>query len=154
MNPAHFSTTALQSSKCAGYLLTTLGDNLAFPAASTLVEVLYAAMDSPDHCRYILSGVPQPEGYKKLSALLSLQKAFKTPGDLQHMSGQLTVAACMAQMYSVDMDDTKSGDTGMHCAAALTEGVFDSIFNLIQTAVLVGLLIKCIISACCEYQHL
>ena len=111
-------------------------------------------MDSPHHCQYILSGDPQPKGYKKLDVLLGLQKAFKTPGDIQHMSGQLTVAACMAHMYSVDMDSTEGAGIGPHCAVALTEGVFDSIFNLIQAAVLVGLLIKCIINAYCEHQHL
>ena len=104
-------------------------------------------MDSPHHCRYILSGAPQPEGFKKLDVLLSLHKAFKTPGDTHVMSGQLTVAACMAHMYRVDMDSMKGGDTGPHCAVALTDGVFDSILNLIQTAVLVGLLSKCIINA-------
>ena len=104
-------------------------------------------MDSPHHCRYILSGDPQPEGFKKLDVLLSLQKAFKTPGDTHVLSGQLTVAACMAHMYSVDMDSMKGAGIGPHCAVALTEGVFDSIVNLIQTAVSVGLLIKCIINA-------
>ena len=73
---------ASQSSGRAGYLLTTLCDNLSHPAANVLVEVLYAAMDSPHHCQYILSGNPQAEGFKKLDVLLSLQKAFKTPGDI------------------------------------------------------------------------
>ena len=127
--------------------MSILSDNLPHQAASTLVEVLYAAMDSPHHCRYILSGDPQPKGYKKLDVLLSLQKAFKTPGDTQHMSRQLTVAACMAHLYSVDMDSMKGAGIGPHCAVALTEGVFDSIVKLIETAVLVGLLIKCTINA-------
>ena len=69
------------------------------------------------------------------------------------MSGQLTVAACMAHMYSVDMDSMKTADTGMHCAVALKKGVFDSIFILIQTAILVSLLIKYIINAHHHHEH-